>query len=310
MNRKAIIYPIGGGKGGVGKSFITANLGVLLAKQGKKVLLIDLDLGGPNLHTFFGAETLKTGLNDFLNRNVKDLDQVAATTNFENLYIISSKSTSLESANMPHARKMKLIRAIKDLDYDYILLDLGAGTNFNTLDFFLTSNEGIFVCTPQPTSIENTFLFIKTIFYRKVKQVLKLDTFREIITSLSYVSDDNHIKLHELIEFAAGYDPDKGEQLKAILEGFRFYFIMNEYSRQVDPKLGKKIERVYNTHFPARFKFLGNVDFDEKVYDSILSKKIFMKKYPYTSTATDLRNIVRRLAKNLDESDSESRNVS
>jgi len=46
------IYPIGGGKGGVGKSFITANLGALLAKQGKRVVLVDLDLGGSNLHTF------------------------------------------------------------------------------------------------------------------------------------------------------------------------------------------------------------------------------------------------------------------
>lgn len=310
MNRKATIYPIGGGKGGVGKSFVTVNLGMLLAKQGKKVLLIDLDLGGPNLHTFFGAEVLKTGLSDFLNKKVKDLGQVASPTNFENLFIINSKGTSLESANMPHAQKLKLIRAVKKLDYDYILLDLGAGTNFNTLDFFLTSNEGVFVCTPQPTSIENTFLFIKTIFYRKVKQVLKLKTFQEIIASLSHVSDDNHIKLQELIEFALGYDPHKGEQLKAILENFQFYFIMNEYSKQVDPKLGEKIERVYNTHFPARFKFLGNVDFDEKVYDSILSKKIFMDKYPYTSTATDLRNIVRRLTKDIPEPDSESRNVS
>ncbi len=310
MNRKAIIYPIGGGKGGVGKSFVSANLGVLLAKQGKKVLLIDLDLGGPNLHTFFGTEASKTGLGDFLNKNIKELDQVVESTNFENLSIINSKGTSLESANMPHAQKLKLINAIKKLDYDYILLDLGAGTNFNTLDFFLTSNEGIFVCTPQPTSIENTFLFIKTVFYRKVKQVLKHNTFQEIISSLSYISDDKHIKLQELIEFAEGYDPLKGAQLKAILQKFQFYFIMNEYSRQVDPKLGKKIERVYNTHFPSRFTFLGNVDFDEKVYDSILSKSIFMKKYPYTSTATDLRNIVHRLTRNLSESGSESRKVS
>ena len=309
MKRKATIYPIGGGKGGVGKSFVTANLGVLLAGQGKKVLLIDLDLGGPNLHTFFGAEALKRGLSDFLNKIVKDLEQVVIPTNFENLFIISSKGSSLESANMPHAQKMKLIKAIKDLDYDYILLDLGAGTNFNTLDFFLTSNEGIFVCTPQPTSIENTFLFIKTVFYRKVKQVLKLNTFQEIISSISNVSDDNHIKLQELIKYALSYDKHKGEQLKTILNKFQFYFIMNEYSKQIDPKLGEKIERVYNTHFPARFKFLGNVDFDEKVYDSILSKNIFMKRYPYTSTATDLRNIVRKLTQDLSEPDSESRNA-
>jgi len=307
VEKKAIIYPIGGGKGGVGKSFITANLGVLLAKQGKRVLLVDLDLGGPNIHTFFGLEALKTGLSDFLNKNVKDLEQVASSTDFQNLSIISSKDNSFESANLPHAQKKKLIRAIKKLDYDYILLDLGAGTNFNTLDFFLTSNEGIFVCTPQPTSIENTFLFIKKVFYRKLKQVLKLQTFREIVSSLSYVSDDRPVKLQDLIEYAMDYDPEKGEELKNMLEKFQFSFIMNEYSKQVAPKLGTKIERVYNRHFYARFKFLGNVNYDEKVYDSILSKDIFMKKYPYTSTATDLQNIVCRLTESLPESTSESR---
>ena len=202
MIRKATIYPIGGGKGGAGKSFITANLGVLLANQGKKVLIIDLDLGGPNIHTLFGVDSIKKGLSDFINKSVKDLDQVVTPTNFENLFIISSKGASLESANMPHAQKIKLIKAIKNLDYDYILLDLGAGTNFNTLDFFLASNEGIFVCTPQPTSIENTFLFVKTVFYRKVKQILKLSTFQEIISSISNISDDNHIKLHVNRQYA------------------------------------------------------------------------------------------------------------
>ncbi len=295
MNNNAIIYPIGGGKGGVGKSFITANLGVLLAKQGKKVLLIDLDLGGPNLHTFFGDNLYPTGLNSFFNKDIQYLYQAAVPTNFQNLHIINSKGSPLESANLPHTQKLKLINAIKELDYDYILLDLGAGTNFNTLDFFLTSNEGIFVCTPQPTSIENTFLFIKTVFYRKVKQVLKLSDFRNIMASLSYVSDSSHIKLQELIEFASGYDIAKGEQLKAILNNFRFYFIMNEYCKQVDPRLGYKIERVYNTHFPAKFSFLGNVEFDDKVFDSILAKNVFINKYPYTSAATDLQNVAYRL---------------
>ena len=310
MNKDTKIYPIGGGKGGVGKSFITANLGVLIAKQGKRVLLIDLDLGGPNLHTFFQACSLKTGLGSFFSKNVESLDQVAAPTNFENLFIINSRDCYFESANLPHAQKVKLIKAIRKLDYDYILLDLGAGTDFNTLDFFLTSNEGIFICTPQPTSIENSFLFIRTVFYRRVKQVLKLEEFRDVVTSLSHSSDNSNINLQKLINYVIDYDPRKGKQLKTMLEKIRFYIIMNEYRKQVDPKLGLKIERVYNTHFPARFKFLGNIDFDEKVYDSILSKNIFMKKYPYTSTATDLRNIERSLTQNIAEPLSESRCIS
>jgi flagellar biosynthesis protein FlhG len=60
----SITYPIGGGKGGSGKSFITASLGVSLAKEGKRVLLIDLDLGGSNLHSFLGLKNTEIGLNE------------------------------------------------------------------------------------------------------------------------------------------------------------------------------------------------------------------------------------------------------
>ena len=62
------ILPIGGGKGGIGKSFIAANLGVLMAKQGIKVALVDLDLGASNLHTFIGEARCRSGLNHFLNK--------------------------------------------------------------------------------------------------------------------------------------------------------------------------------------------------------------------------------------------------
>ena len=167
------IYPIGSGKGGSGKSFINANLGTLLARQGKSVVLVDLDLGGSNLHTFFGLKNPKAGLNEFLKKTFKNLDQVVAPTIIPNLFMISSMDCSMEIANLFHTQKIKIIKAIQRLPYDYVLLDLGAGTNFNTLDFFLTSNEGLFVATPEPTSVENAFRFIKAANLRMIKQALK-----------------------------------------------------------------------------------------------------------------------------------------
>ena len=62
----------------------------------------------------------------------------------------------LDIANLAHEQKLKIIRNIPKLPYDYILLDLGAGTSFNTIDFFMISALGIFVTTPEPTSIENS----------------------------------------------------------------------------------------------------------------------------------------------------------
>jgi flagellar biosynthesis protein FlhG len=289
------IYPIGGGKGGAGKSFITANLGVLLAKQGKRVVLVDLDLGGSNLHTFLDHQDPKIGLNDFLNKTLTNLDHAALPTSIANLSIICSINCSLDIANLFHAQKLKIIKAIQRLPYDYILLDLGAGTHFNTLDFFLTSNEGIFIFTPEPTAIENTLRFIKAVYYRKLKQLFKQRAFSMIVRDLMNKAKDSTIKLPHMIEFVMEQYPDRGKLLEARLSESKFKFILNQFRKQSNPTLGEKIEKVCNRHFYSKFQFLGNVSYDERVYDSIFSKKIYMEKYPYTPTATDMQYISKKL---------------
>ena len=289
------IYPIGGGKGGAGKSFITANLGVLLAKQGKSVVLLDLDLGGSNLHTFLEHRSQKNDLNDFLNKKIKSLNHAALPTIVPNLSIICSMNCSLEVANLFHAQKLKIIKAIQRLPYDYILLDLGAGTHFNTLDFFLTSNEGVFIFTPEPTAIENTLRFIKAVYYRKLGQLFKQRAFNTIVKDLLDRSNDPVVKLSDIIQFVMEQYPKKGELLKARLGEAKFKLILNQFRKQIDPTLGVKIEKVCNRHFYSEFQFLGNVSYDERVYDSIFAKKIYMTKYPYTPTATDMQYISKKL---------------
>ena len=147
MNNGSPIYTVGGGKGGTGKSFITASLGTILAQQGKKVLLVDLDLGASNLHTFLALGKPQISLKQYLNKEVHDINEVVVQTNQPNLSVISSAGCSLEIANLYYAQKVKVIRAIKKLSYDYIFIDLGSGTHYNTLDFYLISNEGIIVNT-------------------------------------------------------------------------------------------------------------------------------------------------------------------
>ncbi len=292
------IYPIGGGKGGVGKSFITANLGVLFAKHGKRVVLIDLDLGGSNLHTFLEIRDPKTGLNDFLNKTFDELDQAVSPTSIPNLFILCSNNCSFDIANLFHSQKLKIIKAIQKLPYDYVLLDLGSGSNFNTLDFFLTSNDGIFIFTPEPTSIENTLSFIKAVYYRKLKQVLKQQTFNAIVKRLIERSQNSTIQLQDIIEFIIEHYPEKGKSLQANLSGYKFSFVLNEFRRQVNPDLGEKIEKVCNRHFYSDFQFLGNVSYDDRVYDSVFSKKIYIQRYPYTPTATDLVHITKKMTEN------------
>ena len=290
------IYSIGGGKGGSGKSFIAASLGILLAKCGKKVVLVDLDLGASNLHTLLGMKIPEMGLDTYIEKTAGNLEEVALTTTIPNLYLISSTRCSLEIANLFYAQKLKIISAIKSLPFDYILLDLGPGTNFNTLDFFLSAPEGFFVTTPEPTAIENTFIFMKSVYLRKLKLSLKeanmWNTCQEEITKLSRGSLKSPL---DLISFLIAKDPEKGKIFEDLLNSLQFRLILNKFRGQVTENLGEQLVEVCNRHLYPSFAFLGNISYDNRVYESILVRNIFIMKYPYTKTVSDLQNMVRKL---------------
>jgi len=289
------IYPIGGGKGGVGKSFVAASLGALLAGRGKSVALVDLDLGGSNLHTFLGLPAPDDGLNRFLDRTEPQLERVAARTHIDNLFLISSNNCSMEIANLFYAQKLKLINAIRELPFDYVFLDLGAGTNFNTLDFFLASQRGIFVCTPEPTSIENAFRFIKAVYLRKVKQIVKDHDFDRRVKAAVTDKSANGLKASDIIDMVSKTDAANASLLKAQIGRFQFNLILNQFRRSADGSLGDKITAVCNRHFYSPFVFLGQVDFDERVIDSIYTRKPYIANFTGTPTAMQLKQIGNRL---------------
>ena len=115
------IWAVGGGKGGTGKTVVTASIGILLAKAGKKVIIIDADLGGANLHTCLGIRHPSTTIADFLLKKVPSLDELLIETPIKNLSLISGANDFLTIANIPFAQKQKLIRYIKNLPSDYII---------------------------------------------------------------------------------------------------------------------------------------------------------------------------------------------
>lgn len=290
------IYSIGGGKGGSGKSFIAASLGILLAKQGKSVVLVDLDLGASNLHTLLGQRVPQRGLDAFIDKTTGNLEDVALSTTIPNLYLISSTKCSLEIANLFYAQKLKVINAIKNLPFAYVLLDLGPGIHFNTLDFFLIATRGLFVATPEPTAIENTFIFIKSIYLRKLKLALKEANMwhicQEEVTKLSKGALQSPL---DLVNILVEKNLENGAVFKDLLGGLKFSLILNKFRGQVSENLGEQLVEVCNRHLYPSFDFLGNISYDSRVYESILARNLFIRKYPYTKTVSDLQNMARSL---------------
>ena len=162
--------PIASGKGGVGKTLISANLGIALAQSGKTVVVVDLDLGGSNLHTVLGIRNNRMGVGSFIYREADDIEALVTPTAQDRLYAILGDGLYSGTANLPFFRKRSLIRQLGTLTADYVILDLGSGSTFNTLDFYLTSNSGLIVTTPDTTAVLNAYSFMKAAAFRVLQR--------------------------------------------------------------------------------------------------------------------------------------------
>lgn len=167
------VIAVGGGKGGVGKSLFSLALAMAYAERGQSVTLVDLDLGAGNLHTYLGIAPSQPSIADFLDRKAPSLTDVRLSTGVAGLRLISGAGFLPGMANPPHWLKLKLIRHLQQLPSDVVILDLGAGVSFNTLDFFLAAQHGIVVSVPEAPAIMNAYSFLKAVAFRQLHRVFK-----------------------------------------------------------------------------------------------------------------------------------------
>lgn len=169
--KQGAIIAVGGGKGGVGKSVFSIALGAALAGEGTRVVLADLDLGAANLHTYLGVTGATPSIADFILKRTSSLEKIVLPTRWSNLSVISGAEFVPGMANPPAWMKAKIIRHLRSLPADHVIIDLGAGVHFNTLDFFGIADRGVVVTAPEPGAVINAYGFIKGAFFRKLQQV-------------------------------------------------------------------------------------------------------------------------------------------
>src|SRR5512138_2651882 len=220
------VISVGGGKGGIGKSLVSANLGIELARRGKRVVLVDADLGGANLHTTLGIDLPRRTLSDFVERKVERIEDVVTPTGIENLGLISGALDHLDAANPRHAQKMRLLRNVQTMNVDYAILDLGAGTHTNVLDFFLVSDHGVLVLVPEPTAVENAYRFVKAAFWRRIRNVAEAYGYESLLRNV--MEGASFRSPVEVVSTVTERDPDAGANLARQLASFRPRLVVNQ----------------------------------------------------------------------------------
>lgn len=288
-----IIWPVAGGKGGTGKSTLTANMGVGLSLLGYKVIIVDGDLGGADLHLFFDQVSPPRSLSTFLTREVGTLQDVLLPTPNENLRIICGGSELVGMANLSYAAKAKLIRHIQTLDADFVLIDLGAGSAYNTLDIFTLSDSGIIVTTPEPQARVDAYGFLKNTVYRKLKRLFSKDeAVNELINSFSREAGRKSGRMEDLLERLESVDAQAGARAQAMLAAYRPKLILNRVrsKRHIDEV--HRFVQLVRQYLSTDVEYVGYVRNDDKILDACERRRPVVLNAPKSAAATDLYSVL------------------
>jgi flagellar biosynthesis protein FlhG len=168
------VFAVTSGKGGVGKTNVVGNLAIACQRLGKKVLVLDADLGLANIDIIFGINPQHT-IGETI-RGETDLSTVIAAGP-EGVSVIPASSGVQELANLSEGQKVNLLSEFDSLHrtFDLLLIDTGAGISSNVIFFNLAAEERIIVITPEPTSITDAYALIKVLFFNHgIKEFLLL----------------------------------------------------------------------------------------------------------------------------------------
>lgn len=290
------VWAIGGGKGGTGKSFVAATLGLHLASLDRDVVLVDADLGAPNLHTLLGLKAGHPDLGDFLTGHVASLEEAAVATSDPRLRLVRGSENILFIANLAHYRKLRLLRQVRQLRTQNVILDLGTGSSFNTLDFFLSANPGVVVATPEPTAIENTYLFLKSCIMRVLKLYMDHYKIRDLHQKMLDQIEKNTQSLYGFFKTLMETDRTYGTILYRALRGFRPCLVMNKTRDERDELLGRSVADVARKYLLIDMKYLGAVPYDEAVPAALRRLRPYYSDHRDAAAAKAVRRMSEELA--------------
>ncbi|MBI5816154.1 MAG: P-loop NTPase [Nitrospinae bacterium] len=281
-----IIWTFGGGKGGCGKTFIAANLAISLAKEGSEVVLFDGGFGSANAHSALGIKPPTKTLSDFTRGDVADLADLLVPSPVKHLSLLPAAADFLTAANISYALKSKIIKRMKTLKCDHLLVDIGPGVNFNGVDLFLESDAGVIVITPEPAAIELAYRFIRAAVYRRLKASADRPLFEQIVDEyLESRKEGNLVAAVEgALEKIAKMDPAQAMRMERNLYGMDLYLVVNMARDHHDRYIGHSICEIVKKFYGLEMSYSGHIPYDDRATLSARRGRPFIREYEKSET--------------------------
>lgn len=281
-----------GGRGGVGGSCLAINLGVYLAQLGRKVLLIDADPAGATLHTMLALGLPHSAPAD---EDPDDPELGPVPTQVPGLLLLPQSYRVGSTLPIRPGRKPRWARRLRQLDVDYVLLDLGAGTAPSTLDLFLSADQVMCVTTPEPPSVEAVYRLLRAVFLRSLRRALVEDRFKIRMIERAQAELGALPSPIELVRTVARYDSSLGARAASALAQLRPRLVVNNARLRTDSDLGPAMGDMALRYLGVRLDYLGHVEQDDAVWLSVLKRRPLLIDSPASKSARNVERIARRL---------------
>jgi len=291
------IFAIGGGKGGVGKTALTAAMGIALAEAGKSTVVVDADFGGANLHQALGILNPPVTIKNFIDGQDTDLNNLVLETSVPNLYLLAGSPGSIDLVNMRYSEKQKVLRHMRDIKADFIFLDLGAGGTYNQLDYFLAADEMVLVVTPDPLSIQDSYSFLKLSLFLRLywtfrKNPFMVNELKEILKQSLGLYSQN---IKEITSHIARFGDDVLSLWIQTIQSFRPRIIVNMLESEEDLRECLAIKIAAKEILNITIKSISYIRYDDDFRRAVKMMRPDLLMSEQAMAAFDIRRIIQDL---------------
>lgn len=287
------IIAVGGGKGGIGKTVVSALISMTLAKLGHETVLIDADFAGANLHGYLKTFDPEKSLRNFLERKTDNINELAMPTHQDHLRLITGSPGIATYEQLTYAAKQKLLRNIRNINAVFAVLDLGAGSTYTNLDFFLIADHPIILATCDSLSLQDAYGFVRVGLFRKLQKTNRSwpELFAQFIT-LGNISVRGDITTVDqfLQEYQTSY-PAICSFLRREIAAFHTCLLINNLDPNDDQRKSQTFRLVAHRILGLTIENWGDIRRDEIVREAIthLKPELLLD----GSAAEDVERIVR-----------------
>ena len=288
---------VASGKGGAGKTLVAANLAAGLAQAGERVVAVDTNLEGANLHTCVGSPAPPFGLADYVAEREEDLGKLAVDTPIANLRLIAGMHANFSEPHPGHQSRKRLMESLREMpETDWVVLDLGPGINPAMLDYFLTADDAVIVVNAEPTSVESTYTFLRAAFLHRLRLTMVGHGVRRLVAQAMDPRNESGIRTPlDLLREVESLDPVEAIRFVEATRSFQPRIVVNGVRTADDVRLGFSMASVCRRYFGVEADYLGYINDDDAVRQSVSARSPVVKFAPKSDASVYFERIARKL---------------